>query len=148
MSKTPTGSADSHFLWKVSTDNGNSYKKVYGLIKIDMPSTEKVTDETTRTDDTSPRQETVNFTERSDVEFEMTLDPSDPVHEALENATESKVVIKSQLHFVDTRVKGFEFDCQVSKFDYDPSDPKKKMRVNGKLALQGDVKRIVSTASE
>ncbi|MDO4895016.1 hypothetical protein [Moraxella sp.] len=147
MSKSNTGSADSHFLWKVSTDNGGSFAKVLGLIKMDMPSTEKVTDDVTRTDDTSPRKETVDFTEGGDVEFEMTLDPDDPVHIALEAAKESKNFIKSQVHFKDTRVKGFEFECQVSKFHYDPSDPKQKMRVSGKLALQGEIKRI-SSASE
>lgn len=144
MSKTTTGSADSHFIWKVSTNNGTAYNKVLGLIKIDMPSTEKVTDETTRTDDTAPRKEAVNFTEGDSVEFELVLDPDDTTHIALENAKDTGATIKSQIHFVDTRVKGFEFDCQISKFDYDPSDVKKKIRVNGTLALQGAVTRITS----
>lgn len=144
MSEEKTGFTDSHFIWKVSTDGGSSYKKVKGLISLAIPDTAKVTDDITPTDATNPHLEVVNFTEADSIEFEMVLDPSDDTHIALEQAKDGLAVIKSQIHFVDTRVKGFEFECKVSKFTYDSSDVKKKMRINGTLTYQGDIKRIVS----
>lgn len=139
-----SGFADSHFIWKVSTDGGENFKKVKGLISLGTPDTAKVTDDITPTDATNPHLDVVNFTESESVEFELVLDPSDAVHTALESAKDSSSVITSQIHFVDKRIKGFEFDCKVSKFTYDPSDVKRKMRVNGTLTYSGQIKRITS----
>lgn len=144
MSDTETGYTDSHFIWKVSTDEGENYKKVNGLQSLPIPDTSKVTDEITTTDATNPQFDVVNYTESDAIEFEIVFNPSDPVHVALEKAKDDGSVVKSQIHFIDKRVKGFEFECKISKFTYDASDVKQKMRVNGTMTYTGDIKRITS----
>lgn len=144
MATTVTGLADSHFIWKISTDNGVTFTKVDHLTSLDIPEREKTMDEVTTTDAHNVMKAAVDFSEDKDIEFELVLDPTDPQHIALEKAYEDGTVIKNQIHFINTAVKGFEFDSQISKFAYDSSDVKKKMRVKGTHVISSDIIRITS----
>ena len=144
MATTVTGLADSHFIWKISIDDGATYTKVNHLTKLDIPAQEKTLDDVTTTDARNVQKAAVDFTEDKDIEFELVYDPTDPQHIALEKAYQEGTMVKSQIHFINTAVKGYEFDSQISKFAYDPSDVKKKIRVKGNLVIASDIKRITS----
>lgn len=144
MATTVQGLADSHFIWKISTDDGVTFTKVNHLTKLDIPDREKTMDDVTTTDAHNVIKAAVDFHEDKDIEFELALNPTDPQHIALEQAYEDGVVIKNQIHFIDTAVKGYSFDAQVRKFSYDSSDVKKKIRAKGTLVIASDITRMTS----
>ena len=88
MATTVTGLADSHFIWKISVDNGVTFTKVDHLTSLDIPEREKTMDEVTTTDAHNVMKAAVDFSEDKDIEFELVLDPTDPQHIALEKAYE------------------------------------------------------------
>lgn len=144
MPTNVAGLADSHYVWKISTDGGTTLVKVDHLLKLDPVKREKTTDDVTPTDAKNTHTATVDFTEATDIAFELALNPTNPEHISLEAAFNDNSEIINEIHFVNTAVTGFKFSAQVSKFEYDSSDVKKKIRIMGQLTISGDITRLTS----
>ena len=88
---------------------------------------------------------TVDFIEQGSLEFELALLPTDPIHIALEAAYDNNTAILNEINYEEAGVRGYAFESQVSKFEYDASDRKRKIRVNGMLTICGDITRTAAS---
>lgn len=137
------GLSDSQHFLKISTDAGTTFVKVPLLTNIDMPDQKKSIDEITTTDARNTQKAVVDFTEVSDLAFELVYKATDPQHVKLKAAYASNEVVQCEIHFADVAVKGYKFDAMISEFTPVP-DPKKKLRMKGMIVIGSDVTEIVS----
>ena len=138
------GLPDSQHVLKISTDAGLTFTKVALVTNIDMPERKKVIDDITPTDARNTWSAVVDFTEDSDVSFELVYKPTDAEHIAIKNAYNTNAVIQCEIHFADATVKGYKFDGMISEFTLVP-DMKKKLRAKGTIVIGSDVTEIVSS---
>lgn len=137
------GLPDSRHLLKISVDDGVTFTKVALVTNVDMPERKKTIDDITPTDARNTWSAVVDFTEDSDVTFELVYKPTDPQHMAIKAAFNNNAVIKCEIHFADIAVPGYKFDGMISEFTL-VTDPKKKLRAKGTIVIGSDVTEIVS----
>lgn len=128
---------DAYYTLHVSTD-ALAFNKVKHLQKCDPPTSEKMLDEVTSTDDKRTVKAVVDFTEDSEIEFEYALDPDDTNHLAIQAAYDASTELDWQFKFTNAPTLSREFKGMVSKLTPDTGDTKKKIRMMGTITITSE----------
>lgn len=128
---------DSFYRLLVSSD-GLAFSKVNHLQKCEPPTSEKVLDDVTATDDNRTVKAVVNFTEDSEIEFEFVLDPTDEQHLLIQSAYDENTELHWQYKLMQASTLSRQFKGMVSKLTPNTDDNKKKVRMTGTITITSD----------
>lgn len=128
---------DAYYTLHVSTDS-LTFNKVKHLQKCDPPTSEKTLDDVTPTDAKRTVKAVVDFTEDSEIDFELALDPADVQHLAIQAAYDDNTELTWQFKFTNAPTLSREFKGMVSKLTPSTDDTKKKIRMMGTITITSE----------
>lgn len=135
---------NSQYSWEIAVDGvGTLFNKVKFLESMDMPSTEKATDEVTSTSDTNTVTAVADFNETSEIKFTLVYMPTDAQHMALKAAFAANTTIKNKIKFADATGEGYAFDGMIKGFTLKP-EAKKMLRVEGVLVVSSAITAVTA----